>query len=864
MRAFWIVFSLIVLAAVMGQAAPPSRVVEKDPALHPLSPEEAMKHIKLPAGYRLELVLSEPQIREPVAIAWDGNGRMFVAEMRGYMQDINGTGAQDPVGRISLHEDTDGDGRMDRHSVYLDGLVEPRTILPVDDGLLVGEPPDLWYCRDLDGDGIADTRKKVFDRFSMRSSNVEHKANGLLWGIDNWIHVSQHGRRYQLTNRELQSEGVVVVGQWGLTRNDEGRLLFSTNGTPAIALFVPPRYHQPDPRRQIRRGPMAAAIRGMGNYQSVWPSMVTPDMQSGPGMARSEDGTLKTFTSACGQLVFRGDRLGDEIKGDYLVCEPVGRLIRRSAVRYADSGHIELTNRHEKSSGEFISSTDGNFRPVNLSTGPDGCLYIVDMYHGIIQERVYITDYLRGEILKAGYEKNVGRGRIYRVIREGLAPGPPPELLSTTPARLVESLAHPNGWWRDTAQSLLVTRREVSATSALRKMVTDHQDALGRLHALWTLDGLKQLDKETNFIALADRDPRVRAAAIRTMERLLRSEDPSACYQSLKTLSDDLDYSVLAQVILTVGKTNHEEGKDLIARCISRDPMNERILNAVAAASPRRFLVDFLSLLFDHPVFHGDLIEEKAVAQLEQWQRYCVTGTISGGDPLSVEKLLDLIAQAEVPRALSMLQTIASTIVSPGRKPARAKMIKFAAKPVSLTSLEQRNEPAIREQLQAISFMFSWPGLTTFGREFAHQPTPLSEEYQLLFDRGQAIYRELCTTCHGPDGRGLISPDGKNLLAPPLPESPRLEENREAAIQIMLHGLAGELDGKTYEGLMAPFGATNDDEWVASILTFVRHEWGNSGSVVLPSHVAATRKKFQNRTHPWNQKELNWKLPQDE
>ncbi len=847
----------------MGQAAPPNRLVEQNPALIPLPPEEAMKHIKLPAGFRLQLVLSEPQIREPVAVAWDGNGRMFVAEMRGYMQDIDGTGAQDPVGRISLHEDTDGDGRMDKHTVYLDGLIEPRTILPVDDGLLIGEPPDLWYCRDLDGDGIADSRKKVFGRFSMRSSNVEHKANGLLWGIDNWIHASQHGRRYRLTNRELQSEGVVVVGQWGLTRNDEGRLLFSTNGTPAIALFAPPHYHQPDPQRQIRRGPMAAAIHGMGDYQSVWPSMITPDLQSGPGMARSEDGTLKKFTSACGQVVFRGDRLGDGINGDYLVCEPVGRLIRRSGVRYANSGHIELTNSYEKSSGEFISSTDGNFRPVNLSTGPDGCLYIVDMYHGIIQERVYITDYLRAEILKAGYEKNIGRGRIYRVVREGIAPGPRPELLTANPAKLVESLAHPNGWWRDTAQSLLVTRREVSAASALRKMVTDHQDALGRLHALWALDGLEQLDKETNFIALADRDPRVRAAAIRAMERLLREDDPSASYLRMQTLPDDPDYSVLAQVILTAGKADHEKGKELIDRCITRDPMNERILNAVATASPRRFLVDFLSSLLTHPVFQGDPVEEKAAAQLEKWQRYCVTGTASGGEPRSFEKLLDLIARQEAPRALSMLQAIAGTIVSPGRKPARAKMIKFAAKPAGLALLEQRSEPEIRKQIQSISFMFSWPGLTTYGRDFAHQSPPLSKEYQLLFDRGQAIYRELCTTCHGPDGQGLISPDGKSLMAPPLPESPRLEENREAAIQIMLHGLTGELDGKTYEGLMAPFGATNDDEWVASILTFVRREWGNSGSAVLPSHVAATREKFQNRTRPWNQKELTWKLPQD-
>ena len=158
--------------------------------------------------------------------------------------------------------------------------------------------------------------------------------------------------------------------------------------------------------------------------------------------------------------------------------------------------------------------------------------------------------------------------------------------------------------------------------------------------------------------------------------------------------------------------------------------------------------------------------------------------------------------------------------------------------------------------------MFSWPGLETYGREFAQHSPPLEKEHQLLFDRGQTIYRELCTTCHAPDGRGITSPDGTSVLAPPLPESPRLEGNREASIQIMLHGLTGELDGRNYEGLMAPFGAGNDDEWVASILTFVRREWGNSGSVVLPSHVAATREKFRNRIRPWRQEELSWKLSQ--
>lgn len=188
--------AFVLLAACSGLfAEPANRTVDKNPALAPLAPEESMKRIQLPPGFRLELVLSEPQIREPVALTWDGNGRMFVVEMRGYMQDIEATRARDPIGRISLHEDTNGDGVMDKHSVFLDGLVEPRAILAVDDGLLVGEPSDLWYVRDTNHDGKADTKELVFEKFSLRRSNVEHKANSLTWGIDNWIHVSQHGQQ---------------------------------------------------------------------------------------------------------------------------------------------------------------------------------------------------------------------------------------------------------------------------------------------------------------------------------------------------------------------------------------------------------------------------------------------------------------------------------------------------------------------------------------------------------------------------------------------------------------------------------------------------------------------------------------------
>jgi mono/diheme cytochrome c family protein len=311
---------------------------------------------------------------------------------------------------------------------------------------------------------------------------------------------------------------------------------------------------------------------------------------------------------------------------------------------------------------------------------------------------------------------------------------------------------------------------------------------------------------------------------------------------------------------LTASQVDNGEGLGLITKCIAKDPMNERILNAVASAAPRAHLVDCLTSVLSHPVFLEEPLSDEAGAQLKRWQQYCITGTVAGGDPESFGKLLSIIAKAEFSRAVSMLRVISSSITSRKQKPPHAPPIQFAAKPAGLMALEQRSEPEIREQLKSISFMFTWPGLPTYGRKLTRQAPPLNKEEQARFERGKSIYRELCTTCHAPDGRGLKRPDGKGLLAPPLPESPRLEQNREAVIRIMLHGLTGELDGRKYEGLMAPFGATNDDEWVSSVLTYVRREWGNAGSTIQPSDVASAREKFKDRRKPWTQEELNWKL----
>jgi len=485
----------------------------------------------------------------------------------------------------------------------------------------------------------------------------------------------------------------------------------------------------------------------------------------------------------------------------------------------------------------------------------------VDMYHGIVQEKAYLTDYLRSEILKAGYEKNIERGRIYRVVREGLKPGPRPRLLDVAPTELVEALAHPNGWWRDMAQSLLVTRQVQSVAPALREMATQHGNPLARLHALWTLDGLEQLDDETSFTVLKDVDSWVRVAAVRTMERALLKQTPAAHYRQLEGMVDDPSPQVIAQIVLTASQVDNEEGRELVAKCIARHSMNERILHAVAAAAPRERLVDFLATVLTDPVFRDASPNDEAAAQLNRWQEHFVAETVAGGSPESFEKLLSIIAKAGSNRSRAMLQAISSAISSLKQEPPRAKLVEFKTKPEGLIALEQRPEPEIRDQLKAIAFLFTWPGLPTYGRDSARQDSSLDKEERAFFEKGQAIYRELCTACHGPDGRGLKGPEGIGLLAPPLPGSPRLEQNREAAIQIMLHGLNGELDGKKYEGLMAPFGANNDDEWTASVLTYVRREWGNSGYTIKPSDVALVRERFKDRKTPWTQAELDWKLP---
>ncbi len=528
-------FSMLVYTCTVSKFKPsetvlspyPDRSFDPTPSYNFLSPEESLKTFNLPPGYHLEIVASEPMIKEPVAIAWDGNAKMYVAEMLTYMQDADATGERMNISRIMLLEDTNNDGKMDKSSVFIDSLLLPRMILCVNHELLVNETNTITInsYSDTNNDGKADTKREVFSRagYNVNDANMEHQRSGLDWNLDNYIYMTYDPVRLRYTNGMLQADTLYsgAGGQWGVAHDNYGRLFYSSAGgeSPLVRVQINPKY-----------GALDLPDQFSNDFQQVYPIMATPDVEGGAKRLR-EDSTLNHFTASCGQSIYRGNTLPIDLVGDYIVCEPVARSIRRAKVLNL-KGKIVVQNAYYKQ--EFISSTDVNFRPINSYTGPDGNLYIVDMHRGIIQQGNWTRpgSYLRKQIDAKGLAKNVGHGRIYRLVHDGYTPAPQPRMLNETSAKLVNYLDHANGWWRDNAQKQLVILNDKLVVPVLKQMVAGQQagltqkpSALARLHALWTLEGLGAIDKNILFTAMKDEDGQVRRAAVWISESYLKNND---------------------------------------------------------------------------------------------------------------------------------------------------------------------------------------------------------------------------------------------------------------------------------------------------------------------------------------------------
>lgn len=554
--------------------------IHGNPEIRNLSPEESLKKMYLPKGYRIELVATEPMINEPVAIAWDGNGKMYVAQMMTYMQDIDGGHEDEPWSRISVLEDSNGDGTMDKSSVFIDSMVLPRIMLPLDDRVIVGETYNrsLYSYRDTNGDGTADEKIILLEDTVRDNRNLEHQDANMIWSLDNWLYVTNKAFRYRFTDNVLVRDTLPesARGQWGLTQDETGRLFFSSAGgeIPALGFQQHPSY-----------GSLEMEGRWDESFMEPWPIVGTLDAQGGTRRIRKGDSTLNRFTGVAGQEIFLGDKMPPAY-GDLFIPEPVGRLVRRAKVHHVD-GKIVLENAYSQT--EFLASTDPLFRPVYAATGPDGCLYIVDMYRGIIQEGNWVREgsYLRGVVKEKGYDKFVGRGRIYKIIHEDMEPGPKPELLNKNSAELLPHLGHPNGWWRNTAQKLIILKKDKSIVRDLVEIVEGNENwftrmlhsgkdfGLERLHALWTLEGLDAIEKPLLKTALKDKDPRVRVGAIRICEHYLKKNDREI-FEELKSLAHDPEIEVLQQVILSL-RINNETSKSTVKSILDSHPDNEVI-----------------------------------------------------------------------------------------------------------------------------------------------------------------------------------------------------------------------------------------------------------------------------------------------
>jgi len=520
--------------------------LEPKPPVLPLYPEEQAAKFLLPPGYSMEAVLTEPQIEQPGAIAFDGNGRMYVLELRTYMLSADSDGTLEPVSRISRWEDKDNDGIYESGTPFVDKLIFPRFVLPYGKDCILtmeSDADNVYKYTDTDGDGVAD-KKEFFTNKYGRAGNVEHQQAFMYWGMDNWLYSTVNAFRVRETpGGVIREKTGYNRAQWGVTHDDDGKLWFQGGASGLPSYFQFP----------IHYGNFKVENEFAGGFEIPWGAPVkTADMQGGMDEVRQPDGSLNRVTGAAGNDVFRGDRLPKELYGQYFYGEPVARIVRRINPVVSE-GLTTLHNVYQDEKSEFIRSTDPLFRPVDMVTAPDGTMYVADMYHGIIQEGEWAQKgtYLRAKIEQYQLDKVIGLGRIWRIRHEKHDRDTTrPDMLNQSPEALLAHLEHPNGWWRDKAQQLLVLAGDRTVVPALKQMARAHKNLLARFHALWTLEGLGALDASLIDELFADPNPRMRIQALRASETIYKNWNKSLL-NSYWDLLDDQDTDVAIQAILS-------------------------------------------------------------------------------------------------------------------------------------------------------------------------------------------------------------------------------------------------------------------------------------------------------------------------
>ncbi|WP_298741102.1 c-type cytochrome [uncultured Chitinophaga sp.] len=520
---------------------------EKYAASPVLDAKTALEHMQTEDGMQVQLVAAEPQVFVPVAMTFDDSGRMWVVEMMGYMPDTSGTGEDMKNGKIVILEDTDHDGAVDNRKVFLDSLVLPRAICLVENGVLIAEPPRLWF---VENKNDQPGKKTLVDDKYTEGGNVEHQPNGLFRAMDNWIYNAKSDKRYRKAGNKWLIEHTHFRGQWGISQDNYGRLFYNNNSENLLGDYFSPGLGAKNPQQRN----VAGFNEDIVPDNRVYPIRATPGVNRGYMKGVLDDSLrLVSFTAACGPLIYRGGLLGEGFEGNAFVAEPSANLIKRNIL--TDSGYI-VHGRQAYKGKEFLASTDERFRPVNLYTGPDGALYILDMYRGIIQHKTYLTPYLRNEIKNRNLTDPLNCGRIYRVIPAN-AKNVAAVTLPHDPAALLPLLDHPNGWIRDRAQQLIVDNRYTTLTPQLRERLKKEGSSWGLLHALWTLEGLGQLQLADIEIVLRNTNPYLRTQGLAAMPAVITPQQAGKVLELITPLQQSVLQAPSVAMLLPYLKTFH-------------------------------------------------------------------------------------------------------------------------------------------------------------------------------------------------------------------------------------------------------------------------------------------------------------------
>ncbi len=536
-----------------------------------LSPEASLKALKPRPGFRAELMAAEPLVKSPIAFNFGPDGRLWVVEMGDYPQGVDGKGK--PGGRVKILEDSTGNGKFDKATLFLDNLAYPTAVLPWRKGALVVSAPDIFFAEDTTGTGKADRKEVLFTGFTR--GNPQHLVNSLVYGLDNWIYCAngdsggdvvavKTGKKLSIRGRDFRIKpdtGEIELQsgqtQFGRSRDDWGNWFGNNNSQPMWHFVLDERYlarnpllPSPDPRVMV---PVVS-----GN---------APVYPVAPILPRFNDfHTAGKFTSACSAIIYRDNLFGEDSAGNMFVSEPVHNLVHREIV--TPKGFTFKSRRaDDEQKSEFLASADNWFRPTTIQTGPDGALWVADMYRYVIEHPQWIPKDWQAKLdLRAGEDK----GRLYRVFPADVKPRPVPRMDKMTVAELAAALDSPSGWQRDMAQILLVQKKDYGAVVHLEKLFRDSENPLTRLHALCTLEGMGELHPEYIAMALQDDHPGVRRHALRLLEPHINVR------KSLSPLNygleNDVDALVRLQLACTAGQwQDHQQAAILLANLVANE-----------------------------------------------------------------------------------------------------------------------------------------------------------------------------------------------------------------------------------------------------------------------------------------------------